>query len=64
MTGRQKKIAVILLGFTLIVGAIVWLEFISSCLYPIPALTLSAGLIAVFGTIKQALIDYSAKENK
>ena len=61
MSKGCKRIAFILIGFLLVISSLIWMEYIATDINPIPAMTFSAGLIAILGTVKQTLLDFSKR---
>ncbi len=62
MSKGRKRIAFILIGLLLVVGSLVWMKNSATGINPIPAITLSAGLIAILGTVKRTLLDLSKRQ--
>ena len=57
----RKRIALVLIGVLFIVASLVWMNSGKDGANPISAFVFTAGLIAVFGTVKRMLLDTIGK---
>ncbi len=62
MSKGRMRIVIILTGFFLVTGSLIWLKYNVAKVSPILAITFSVGLIAILGTVKQALLDLSKRQ--
>lgn len=63
MSKRRQRILLIVLGFILVFGSLIWMKLSKEVINPIPAITFSVGLIAILGTVKRVLLDLSRQQN-
>lgn len=61
MSKGRKRIVLILIGLLLVIGSLIWMSNSTLKNPAIPAITFSAGLIAILGTIKKILLDPSKR---
>lgn len=61
MSKGRKRIALILIGLLLVIGSLIWMSNSTLKNPAIPAITFSAGLIAILGTIKKIMLDLSKR---
>lgn len=61
MSKGRKRIALILIGLLLVIGSLIWMSNRTLKNPAIPAITFSAGLIAILGTIKKIMLDLSKR---
>ena len=61
MSNGRKRIALILIGLLLVIGSLIWMSNSTLKNPAIPAITFSAGLIAILGTIKKIMLDLSKR---
>lgn len=61
MSKSRTRIVLILIGLLLVIGSLIWMSNSVSINTVIPAITFSAGLIAILGTIKKTMLDLSKR---
>lgn len=61
MSKGRKRIALILIGLLLVIGSLIWMSNRTLKNPAIPAITFSAGLIAILATIKKIMLDLSKR---
>lgn len=61
MPKGRKRIALILIGLLLVIGSLIWMSNSTLNNPAIPAITFSAGLIAILGTINKIMLDLSKR---